>query len=130
MTIEKAQAKNNDTPDLNHPLSHYFGITEVEAVLHGVPILGIPGGISIPRRSILRGAPAHEMAGLLREFVARHAIGGLSHVRILRSPHWRRQQRMLVLATDVAHVSKAHHLCTLPWWSDAECETWAMQAFV
>lgn len=118
-----------DCPDLDQPLSHYFSISSVDAALYGVPILGLPGSIDAVRRRVLRGAPYYELAAHLAHFKKEIAFGGISHVRILRSPHWRTKGRMLVLACDVGHITRDYRLCTLPWWSDEECEMWVMQAF-
>lgn len=95
--------------------------------LHGIPLVGLPGCVCPERRDVLRARPVGQMEHLVQQF-NRKAIGGIGLLRVVRSPRWQAARQMLVWAIDIAHIHRLP-LVRLPWWDDAECEVWALQAF-
>ena len=117
-----------ETPALDLPLSACFVLGHPMVQRFGKPLLGLPGSIDVHSRGVLLAVPwDYRLVRLCAEFTEHKAFGGISAFRVHRGPRWRQLGRMGVSVCDRARVARAV-LCTLPWWDDAECETWTLQS--
>lgn len=114
------------TLKLSTPLDRLFRLTGTDVLIHGVPLLGLPGSINLEHNGVARALPEGDMVRLLLDFDSK-ARGGLASITVLRSPYWRRVERMAVIGHDAARIKSAT-ICTVPWMEDSACEVWLSQA--
>lgn len=115
------------------PLAHFdatldrlFRLTGTDVRLYGRPLLGLPGSIDLPHGGVVLALPEGALAPICRA-LDRRMFGGLAAITVLRSPHWRAKERMLVMGHDAARLG-ARRICTVDWWTDEQCAVWTSQS--
>lgn len=106
-------------------LSDVFQITGCLPSPDSVPLLGLPGAVnqSLGRVAyVTTRGPLPPLSRMLPKF-----LGGIAYFRMVRS--LADPCSMWLLAQDVAHTGERPVGSPLAYWTDAQCETWIMQAF-
>lgn len=107
-------------------MSEHFILSTAAVIRNSVPLMGIPGSVIPGNRAVLLALPTGPLLAVVKSFERNHSFGGLGRFKVLRSNYWRAKERMLLTVHDRAGIAHAA-ICTFPWWTDAECEVWAMQ---